>query len=427
MAKSPEVAAAMSSTAAPVGSEANPGAPSPRVSKGAGFAEPAFENIGNAPVRDTEVMDVNPTPRSAREDGMNADGTSPFSAGKTGPQLLTGEDLARRGGGPDQRVEERQAKLTQKFREDKGVQKLMRDESLKRFGEIPGAAPDKSAEEARAETAAAEETETTETGRSAKDIDEIAKLSRERRELRDSLRAANGAKTEAKRSEMLKELAKEYPAAAAAAWLGEDPDAYISRVYQDDVKGKSKSAGDRIKVDPEKALGEDERLSKHEQALQAERAEKNRLASELQEIRVGQAAANIVQSDTKRWELCAKTPDIGTKLAAEVSKVYRESDAAAGGNGKGWRPKDAKEQKEFVDSLLDDMEKGFEEVGKRYSRTPAAPAARRPAPPPGQRPVAQSRTGADWDRYAKPPKRESVEDRQDAMIARYRGRSMTTD
>ena len=420
MPKSPEVTAAMSSTAAPVGSEANPGAPSPRKSKAGAGSEPAFSDGGGS--LDTgDTMDVNPTPRSSQllEDGSTANS-------KAGPQLLTGEDLARRGGGPDQRVEDRQAKLTKKFSEDKGVQKLMRDESRKRFGEIPGTAPDKTAEEARGETTETT-AETVAEARASKDIEEIARLSREKRELRDSLKAANGARTEAKRSEMLKELAKEYPAAAAAAWLGEDPDAYISRVYEDDVKGKSKGAGDRIKVDPEKALGEDERTSKHEQALQAERAEKERISGELQQYKMAQAAQNIVQSDAKRWELCGKTPDIGTQLAAEVAKVYRDADAAAGGPGKGWRPKDAKEQKEFVDSLLDDMEKGFEEVGKRYSRTPAAPAARRPAPPPGQRQQAPSRTGADWDRYAKPPKRESVEDRQDALISRYRGRSMTTE
>ena len=74
--------------------------------------------------------------------------------------------------------------------------------------------------------------------------------------------------------------------------------------------------------------------------------------------------------------------------------------------------------------ILDDQEKEYDALGNDFLAVHRLRPQQlvRPAPPPGQRGVSPARPGAvEHDRYSKPPKRESVDDRQDRMIQKYSG------
>ncbi len=405
------------------------GTPTPRNARKVAVPEPTFTDGGGDDHGRGDTMDVNPTPR----DQLEAKGAAPKReyvpdpfGGKSGPAHLTGEDLARSGGGPDQRIDDRQAKLAEKFRKDPAIKQLMVDESKKVFGMLPDA-PVVDPDAARA--AAAEDTTEAKTAaeRNADDVAEIARLSREKRELKDKIKAADGARTAAKRLEMYQEIAKEYPLAAVKALLGIDADA----LYDDDVKGKSKSVGDKyLNLDPAKAVESDDKVAAERTRAEAAEARAASLEADAAAIRASKTATAIAREDGKRWELCLRDPDIGDTVVKEVRRLYSESDAASGGHGKGWRPKDAAEAVEFTRSILDDLEKHYDSVGKRFSRGGEAVTAKKgpPKPPAGQRqPGAQPRPSDAFDRYARPPKRESVEDRQDRLVAKYAGTSFTTE
>jgi hypothetical protein len=402
----------MADTTAPVGSESNPGAPTPRKAKGSASAEPKFSDGGSMGADDT--MSVNPTPKSATEPYT----PDPYG-GKGGPQALPHEDLARKGGGPEQRVDDRQAALVKKMREDKSVSKLLRDESRRGFGGMADVV-EAATEETTTEATDDKPTEEKKPRRTKADIDEIARLQREKREFQDKLKAANGERTEAARTRKLQALAADYPIAAAAALLGMEPEKFTELVYQDDVAKKSAGAGDKIKIDPAalaKDLEEADKRAAGNSELDRERA----VAAELrQQLAARDAMGNIeriVRGDSKRWELCNRDPEVASKVLTVVRKQIQES---------GWKPSN-EEAVAFTESLLDDMEKENEAIGKRFTRAAATSTKKeRPAPPPGQR-QAQKSYSDNIDRYGRAPKKESVEDRQDKLIAKYRGVSMTGD
>jgi hypothetical protein len=411
-------------------------APRARRAKATAAAEPAFSDGGGRDA-DPEVMSVNPTPRE--QAGWKPD---PF-ANKTGsgPQALAGEDLVRRGGGAEVRVEDRQAKLVEKFRADKAVTKLLRDEREKRHGafderkdapEGDDEAPEMSPEEARAKGEEAggdekPEVEEAPAREERKTVAEIARLEREKRELRQKIKAAEGSRTEAAKLAAYREIAKEYPIAAIQAMF---PDLSVDAIYEDDVKGKSKTApADKLKVDPAARLAEEDARSGRDAELEEERSKRQAAEAQLAQGRIERAAAAQAKADPKRWELCQRDPDIGATVMKEAQRLLSESDAEAGGAGKGWRPKDDKEAAEFHAAILDDLEKHYAELGKRYGR--AAAPEKKPAPkvPPrgqGGR-FAPDDKPIDNYRYSRPPKRESVEDRQDRLIAKFRGVTLTDD
>lgn len=404
-------------------------APAVRASKASG--DPTFSSGGGGG-DDGETMDVNPTPRGSRQEAMAIDVPGyvpdPFG-GKSGPTPLAGEDLVRRGGGAEVRVEDRQAKLVEKMRADKTVAKILKDEREKRHGfndkssdavdGADGAAP---AAAASAETPAADD----KPARAETDVAEIARQQRENRELKQRIKLAEGSRAEAKRVEEWKKIAKDYPIAAMREVLGLEPEA----IYEDDVQGKSKGAGDKIpKVDPARAIADEDKSAGVTGELEQERARAVRAESQLAMERATRSAASVAKEDAKRWELCQRDPDIGRTVVSEVQRLFREADEKAGGAGKGWRPIDDKEARELTASVLDDLEKHFDSLGKRYAKgAPSAAPSRKPVPPRGQGGQFQQ-TPADPNnyRYTRPPKRESVEDRQDRLISRYRGVSLVDD
>lgn len=404
--------------------EIPPAASAPKGARKTPVPDPVFTD--NTPaVHDSEVMDVNPTSRedlAAKGAGAPAREyiADPYG-GKGGPAHLSGPDLARSGGGADQRIDDRQAKLAEKFRLDPGVKKLLADEAKKKFGVLPDDAPvDSLAGDLPSDDTAADPPTT-----AAVEVAKIAALEREKRELKAKLKDADGARSAAKRLEMYKEIAKDYPLAAVKALLGVDADA----LYDDDVKGKSKSVGDKyLNLDPAKALETDDAVGAKDRELQAERAEAARLRVELAERNLRDQVAGIARGDGKRWELCLREPNIGAKVAEKARSMYREAktDAEREGLKKIWS--DDKLSVDFTHDLLDELEKEYDAVGKRFSRASpgvaAAGASKRPVPPAGQRPAGGARP-VEHDRYARPAKRESVEDRQDKLIAKYSGTSFT--
>jgi hypothetical protein len=409
--------------------ETPPAAPAPKGTRKTPVAEPTYTTSGGEPEGPSDVMDVNPTSRAdleARGVTQKREYIPDPYGGKAGPAHLVGEDLARSGGGPEVRIDDRQAKMVDKWRNDPATKKLMAEESKKTIGGIPNA-PEVTPEEARAAAAADPVVEEPKTAaeRNADDVAEIAKLSREKRELKDKIKAADGARTEAKRLEMYKEIANDYPLAAVKALLGVDPE----QLYADDVANKSKSVGDKfLNLDPAKAIETDDAVGAERTKREAAEARAAELEGQVSRDRAARAAISIAREDGKRFELCLRDPEIGGTVVAEVQKVYREADAKAGGQGKGWRPKDDAEAVEFTRSILDDLEKHYESLGKRFSRgTSEAVTPRKgpPKPPPGQRQPQSSRAPQELDRYARPPKRESVEDRQDALIKKYSGLTFT--
>ncbi len=401
-------------------------AAAPKGARKTTLPEPTFSDAGGGPTGPNDVMDVNPTPRAPR-DPEAADPSrqyipDPFG-GKSGPAHLAGEDLARAGGGPDQRIDKRQNDLAEKYRNDPAVKKLMHDETKKKFGVLPDA-PEVSPEDARAaagdEPAADDPNKPTD---SAAEVAQIARLEREKRELRDRLKQADGARTSAKRLEMYQKIAEDYPIAAVRGLFGDD---FVDKLYADDVAGKSKAIGDKYKsLDPSKELEADDAVAGVKGELERERQRAAELQAQLAERNLRDQVSDIARSDGKRWELCLREPNIGAKVAEKARAMYRDAkpDEKAGLQ-RIWQ--DDKMSAEFTAGLLDDLEKEFDGVGKRFSRGPApasAPAARRPSPPANQRAVVpgSARPGQEHDRYARPPKRQSVEDRQDAMVARYAG------
>lgn len=413
--------------------EPAPQAPTPRKSKATAAAEPAFSTSAVDP--DGDVMDVNPTPRGERQLAQALDTPGyvpdPFG-GKAGPTPLNGEDLARRGGGPDERVTNRQDELVKKFRGDKAVQQLLRDEASKRLGttpkELEGTEAGLRATPAEGTPSDATAATTTETETPAVKVDEvaeIAKAQRENRELKQRIKLAEGARTEAKRIEAWREIAKDYPIAAMREVLGLEPEA----IYTDDVQGKSKNAGDKIKPDPAKLIEADDAKAGQNAELEEERRLRREAEGRLAFAEGQRRAATIAGEDKKRWPLANTDPAIGGRIVGEVQRLYREADTKAGGPGKGWRPKDDAEAAEFTRAVLDDIEKHEKSEKARLTSMDAPPAKTgRPTPPPGQRQV-PARPGAsgDFDRYSRPPKRESVEDRQDRLISRFRGVSLTDE
>lgn len=413
--------------------EPAPSAPTPRKAKGSAGAEPAFTT--SAVDNDPEVMTVNPTPRGERQEAAALEQPGympdPFG-GKSGPVPLAGEDLARRGGGPDERVTKRQDDLVAKFRGDKAVTQLLRDEASKRLGTVPAelTGTDDGLRAATPPVADVPVGTTTDdpppsaVASSAAEVAEIAKQQRENRELRQKIKLAEGARTEAARLAAWREIAKEYPIAAMKEVLGLDPEA----IYSDDVQQRSAKAGDKIKPDPAKFVEADDAKAGVNAELEEERRLRREAEGRLAFETAQRSARTIAESDAKRWELCNRDPEIGSTVVKEVQRLYAEADAKAGGPGKGWRPKDDAEAVEFTRTVLDDIEKHHDELGRRFSRAPAAaPAAKRPVPPAGQRQPAGPRPSDNFDRYQRPPKRESVEDRQDRLISRYRGVSLTDD
>lgn len=396
--------------------------------------EPTFSDAGAPdPTGKGDTMDVNPTPRHELE----AKGAVPAReyvpdpfGGRPGPAHLVGPDLARSGGGADQRIDDRQGKLADKYRNDPAIKKLMADEARKVFGVLPDEPPPADAKDTAEPdqgAAADDKKPTPDKPRSDDDVAEIARLSREKRELKDKLKAADGARTEAKRIEMLKEIAKEYPIAAVEALLGVNVDA----IYADDVAGKSKNAGDKIKnLDPAAKVTEADAVAAERTKREEAEARAAQLEAQMAETRASKAATAIAREDGKRWELCLRDPAIGETVVSEVKRLYAESDAKAGGHGKGWRPKDDAEAVEFTRSVLDDLEKHYEGLGKRFARGGSEPVngkKKPPTPPAGQRQPQMRDRPQEHDRYARPPKRESVEDRQDRLIAKYAGTSFTED
>ena len=412
-------------------------APAPSGARKTPVAEPTFADAAGAPVGDShDVMDVNPTPRAARDpdapDPSRQYVPDPFAVGKSGPAHLAGEDLARAGGGPDQRVDKRQNDMAEKYRADPAIKKLMAEEAAKKFGVLPDA-PVVEPEDARAAvtgdadaTAAADPDKPAST---AAEVARIATLEREKRELRDRLKQADGARTTAKRLEMYQEIAKDYPIAAVRGLFGDD---FVDKLYADDVAGKSKAIGDKYKnVDPAKAIETDDAVGAVRAELEREREEKRQVQAQLAERNLVDQAGSIAREDGKRWELCLRDPNIGAEVVKKARTMYAEAnDADKAALRKLWS--DDKTSAEFTRDVLDDLEKEREALGKRYSRgAPAAapaPGARRPAPPPGQR-AAPGTTGRpqEHDRYARPPRRESVEDRQDRMAEKYRGMKFTEE
>ena len=410
---------------------ATPAAPAPKGARKTPVAEPTFSDAGGAPEGPSDVMDVNPTPRAAK----NPDAPDPTRQyvepykSSSGPAHLVGEDLARAGGGADQRIDKRQGDLADKYRKDPAIQKLMADEQKKRFGQLPDA-PVVDPEAARA-AATGDEPAAAEPGAAAptpaEEVAQIARLEREKRELRDKLKAAEGARTPAKRLEMYQKIAEDYPIAAVRGLFGDD---FVDKLYADDVAGKSKAIGDKFKnLDPAKALEVDDAVSVKERELQEERQLRIAAQREVSTERAKQQASEIARSDGKRWELCQRDPDIGAKVVDRVRKLYAEASAE---DRKGLDAIFADDAKSvaLTRDILDDQEKEYDALGKRFSRGSSAPAAatRRPSPPPGQRGVSPARPGAvEHDRYSKPPKRESVDDRQDRMIQKYSGMKFTED
>ncbi len=394
--------------------------------------EPAFSDGGGGEPADHGVMDVNPTPREARNpdapDPARQYIPSPFS----GPAHLSGEDLARSGGGADQRVDTRQNTMAEKYRNDPAIKALMQEEAKKKFGALPDA-PAVEPEDRRAAAAdaagqpAGEATGTEAATSTADEVAQIARLEREKRELRDRLKAADGARTAAKRLEMYQKIAEDYPIAAVRGLFGDD---FVDKLYADDVAGKSKSIGDKYKnLDPSKALETDDAVSVKDRELQEERTRRIEAEREVSTERAKQQAASIARSDGKRWELCQREPNIGAKVVDQVKKLYAEASAE---DRKGLDAIFADDAKSvaLTRDILDDLEKEYDALGKRFSRGNAqsAPATRRPAPPAGQRsPALTGRPVPEHDRYSRPPRRESVEDRQDRMAEKYRGMKFTDE
>lgn len=414
--------------------EPAPQAPSPRARKVS--AEPAFTDAGAPGGADSEVMDVNPTPRGERQAALASENAAyvpdPFG-GKSGPQPLMGEDLARRGGGPDERVTKKQEDLVAKFRGDKAVQKLLRDEAAQRLGTVPkelegaevGLRQDAPPKDEPVGTTTGEPAADAAKPNTAVEVAAIAKEQRENRELRQRIKLAEGARTEAKRLEAWKLIAKDYPMAAAQAVLGIEPDAF----YADDVQGRSKNAGDKIKVDPAALVAAEDKAAGRDAELEEERRLRRDAEGRLAFETATRTATAIAAEDRKRWALANTDPTIGRRVTTEVARLYRESDDKAGGPGKGWRPKDDAEAVEFTKTVLDDIEKHEQGEKKRLTSMDAAAPVRGkvPTPPPGQRPTNSPRPSDNFDRYARPPKRESVEDKQDRLISRYRGVSLTDE
>lgn len=404
-----------------------PAAPAPKGARKTPIAEPTFTDGGGAP-HDPGVMDVNPTPRAARDpdaaDPSRQYIPDPFG-GKTGPTQLVGEDLARAGGGPDQRIDKRQNDLAEKYRADPAIKKLMQDEQRKKFGVLPDA-PDVTPEDARAAAGGDEPAPGAPTS-TAVEVAQIAKLEREKRELRDRLKQADGARTTAKRLEMYQKIAEDYPIAAVRGLFGDD---FIDKLYADDVAGKSKAIGDKYKgLDPAKALEQDDAVGAKDNELQQERARRVELERELSTERAKVQAAGIAREDGKRWELCLREPEIGAKVVDRVKKLYAEAKPDERAGLDAIFQDDAKSA-DLTRDILDDLEKEYDGIGKRFSRggVPVVPATRRPAPPAGQRgPVSPRPANVEHDRYARPPKRESVEDRQDRMAEKYRGMKFTEE
>lgn len=397
-------------------------APTPRVNKPAS-PEPQFSTSGGSNRDDT--MKIDPKP-GGKPDFTKRTTTETLP----GPRILQGDDKEDRGGA---KVFDRQNKLIEKYTTNpeiiKALQKAERDSVPKGVNE-----PDHSRTKAddaddvddtidldpkglggKKEVAETEETEEEETPKKKDKHDpehvaQIAALQEEKQKQSKIIKELKGARTNAKKYELLMKYKDEYP-----ILVGQHFGINVEKLVQDELTGKSEAVKDKIKFEPD--LEKDDAQAR----LVEERDAALKKAAEVEFNAGVQAGLVTIKSyivdDTSRWELVHKHPEAPNIIMKEVHRMIQED---------GLKIASDEEAEKITKDMLDELEEHYVNEGKKNTKNSAkgkdTKSGKRPARPQNQVQTKVRRDVGLGPRYDGPMKRgETVEERQDALFNKYRG------